>query len=53
MLISILNDEDMELLLKFKVCFGKYHPVCPNLLKILKVFFVGHSTYILHLKFYI
>ena len=30
MLISFLNDVDIQLILEFKNSFGKYHPVFPE-----------------------
>ena len=30
MLISFLNDVDIQLIVEFKKSFGEYHPVCPK-----------------------
>ena len=42
MLISFLNDEDIQLILEFKISFGKYHPIFPK-----KGRFLGHLVVIL------
>ena len=38
MLISFLNDVNIQLILKFKHSFGKYHSVCLKILKVLFLF---------------
>ena len=29
-IFSFLNDVDIQLILEYKISFGKYHPVCPK-----------------------